>query len=181
MTRKFRLADEADELKVHQRLDVARHVHASDCLDLGLGERLPVGDDRQCLERSAAKPVRAVELEHGAHIAPAARRRLKPVRAARADELESGTRDLEGLLETAQSLVDLLGRAGAVDIHDLLVLALLGLNGAYASAQLAGRERRFARKQQGADDFLEGLRQRDLHFVTHSHPVFQAACRPASP
>ena len=84
-------------------------------------------------------------------------------------------------IETAQGLVDLLGRAGAVDIHDLLVLALLGLNGAYASAQLAGRERRFARKQQGADNFLEGLRQRDLHFVTHSHPVFQAACRPASP
>ena len=181
MARKLRLADETDQLEVHQRLDVRRNVHAADLLDLALGDRLAVGDDGERLEGRAAEAARTVELEHRTHVASAARDRLQAVRAARADELEAAARDVKRLLKALQRLVDLAVRARAVDVHHLGVLALLGLDGLHRLAQFAGRKRRLAREEKRSDDFLQAARQRDLHLVTHSLRVSPGACLPAPP
>ena len=181
MTRQFGLADEADQLKIHQRLDVRRYVHTTDLLDLALRERLTVRDNRQRLQRRTAQTVRTVQLEHRAHVAPAARRRLQTVRAARADELEAATGDVQRLLETLQRLFDLTVRAGLVNVHHLGILARFGFNGLDGRTEVSRGQRNLTRKKQGADDFLEAARQRNLDVVTHSLRVSPEACRPAPP
>ena len=177
--RQLGLADKPHELKVCQRLDVRRDVHAANRLDLALRERLAVGDDRERLQRRTPQPVRAVHLQERAHVAPAARLRLETIRAARADEAEAAAGDLQRLLHAANRLGDLLRRARAVDVHDLLVLAVLGLDGLHGLAQLRRRQRRLACEEERAHDLLQGARQRNLHLVTHSRPVSPKACRPA--
>ena len=179
VARELGLADEADELHVHQRLDVRGDVHAADLLDLALGERLAVGDDRERLQRGAAEAAGTVHLQHRADVAAAARLGLQAVGAAGADEAEAGAADLQRLLEPAERLVDLLRGAGAVDVHELGVLALLAVDGAHGFAQLGGGKRRLAREEQRADNLLQGVRQGDLDFFTHSRRAFQAVCRPA--
>ena len=181
MSRELRPADEPDELEVHQRLDVARHVHAADLLDLALRDGLAVRHDRKRLERGAPEPARTVQLEHGAHVPPAARHRLHAVRPARAHELEAASRDFERLLEPLQCLVDLARSAALVDVHNLRVLALLWLDSAHGGAELRGGQRIGAREEKRADDVLKAARQRNLNLFTHSRPAFQAACRPVPP
>ena len=181
MSGKLRLADETNELHVHQRLQVRRHVHAADVLDLALGERLAIGNDGECLERRAAETTRAVHLQHGAHITPAARHGLQTISTARANELETDATDFQGLFEAAKSRVNLLRRARAVDVHHLAVFAFFRFDSANGVAQLGRRQGNLARKEKGADDLLQGAGQRHFHFFTHSRQVSPRAYLPALP
>ena len=82
MPRHIAVADDAHPVALHQRLDDVRvHGDAADRLDLGTGDGLPVGDERERLEQRARIALRALrpEARHlrrelGAHLqAPAAR------------------------------------------------------------------------------------------------------------
>ena len=161
MPRQLAAADEAHKLEFHQRLDDRVDRDAADLLDLGLRDRLAIGDDRQRLEGGAGEAAGTVQLEQRAHVASARGGRLQTVGAAGAHEAETAAGTLELLLEPAQGLVDLARRAALVDGHHLGVLALLRRDAAHAGAQLVRGQRRLAREEQRADDLLEGGRQRD--------------------
>ena len=49
-------ADDVDQAALVQRLEHAAHRDAADLLDLGAADRLPIGDDRERLERRGAEP-----------------------------------------------------------------------------------------------------------------------------
>src|SRR3954454_8528282 len=55
----FAAPDDVDETTLVQRLEHAANADATNLLDLGAADRLPIGDDRQRLERGGGKPLRS--------------------------------------------------------------------------------------------------------------------------
>ena len=181
MPRKLGAPDEAYELQVHQRLEVCRDVDAAYVLYLALRERLPVGYDGEGLEGGPPEPVGSVEVKKRPYIPPAARRRLDAVRPCGADEPEPHAGNLKGLFKATEGRLDLLRRARAVDVHYLRVFAFRRIHGAHGLAYLRGGERRLACEKQRAHNLLQGARQWNLDFVTHSRLASPGAGRLAAP
>ena len=169
MARQFGFADHAHELQIHERLHVARDVHAANFLDFAFGNRLAVGDDGKRFERGAAQAAWTVEFKHGAHVAAARRDGLQTIGSAGADEGKAGAGDVERLRKPFERLVYLPGRTRLVDVHYFVVFALFRFDGTYRGAQIGGCQRRLAREQKRAYYFLQASWQRYLSFFTHSH------------
>ena len=155
MPRQFAAADQAHQLKIHQRLHDRVHGHAADLFDLGLRDRLAVGDNGERLQRGPGKSARAIQLQERTHIASACRSRLQTIGSSGADKAESTSAALQLLLQTTQRLVDFPRRAALVDGHHLGVVPLLRRDATHARAQLRRRQRRFAREKERPDDLLQ--------------------------
>ena len=69
----FLLPDDLDQPAIEQRLEHRARVDAANVLDLRPRDRLPVGDDRQRLDRRAGEPL-GLHLEEAPHVLGRARR-----------------------------------------------------------------------------------------------------------